>query len=94
MCAGGLLGVGSCLGSAAECASKAANRVSRRTGAGACGERDGTEVQYDGSDGRRRVACAFFCWCSNDDAVLGAGCGYFSLRHEVMTVQLLSTLIK
>jgi len=59
-CAGGMLGVGSCSGSAAKCASKVADRVSRRTGAGACGERDGTKVQCDGSDARRRVARAFF----------------------------------
>ena len=52
-CAGGLLVVRSCPGSAAD-------RVSRRTGAGAYGERDGTEVQCDGSDGRRRVTHAFF----------------------------------
>jgi len=43
-CAGGLLVVGSCPGSAAECASTAADWVSRRTGVGACGERDNTEV--------------------------------------------------
>ena len=41
-----------------QCASKAADRVSWRTGAGACGERDSTEVQCDDSDGRRRVARA------------------------------------
>jgi len=35
----------------------------------------------------------FFCWCSSDGAVLGIGCGCFSLRHGVMTVQLLSTSI-
>jgi len=92
-CAGGLLGVGSCPGSATECVSKAADRVSRKIGAGACSERDSTEVQCDGSDGRRRVARAFFYWCSSDSAVLSAGCGCFSLRHEVMTVQLLSTSI-
>jgi len=86
-CACGLLVVGSCPGSAA------ANRVSQRTGAGACGERDDTKVQCDGSDERRRVARALFCWCSNDGAVLGTGCGFFSLRHGVMTVQLLSTSI-
>ena len=89
-----MLGVGSCPDSAAECASKAADRVSRRTVAGACGERDDTEVQCDDSDGRRRMASAFFCWCSSENAVLGAGCGSFSLRHEVKTIQLLSTLIK
>jgi len=45
-CAGGLLVVGSCPGSAAECVTIAADRVSQETGAGACNERDGTEVQY------------------------------------------------
>jgi len=65
----------------------------RIAGAGACGEQDGTEVQCDGSDGKCRVACAFFCWCSSDGAVLGAGCGCFSLRHEVKTIQLLRTSI-
>jgi len=59
-CAGGLLGVGSCPGSVVECASKATDRVSRRKGAGACGERDDTKVQCDDSDGRRKVARAFF----------------------------------
>jgi len=29
--------------------------------ASACGERDDTKVQCDGSDGRCRVARAFFC---------------------------------
>ena len=86
-CAGGLLGVGLCPGSAA-------NRVSRRTGASAYSERDRTKVQCDGSDGRRRVTRAFFYWCNSDDAVLGAGCSYFSLHHEVKTIQLLSKLIK
>ena len=93
-CASALLAVGLCPGSAAECANVAADRVSQRTGAGACGERDGTEVQCDGSDRRRRVARAFFCRCSSDGAVLGAGCGCFSLRHEVKTVQLMSTSIR
>ena len=93
-CTSGLLGVGSCPGNAAECASKATDRVSRQTGVGAYGERDGTEVQCDGSDGRRRVARAFFYWCSSDGAVLDAGCGCFSLWHKVKTIQLLSTLIK
>jgi len=83
-----------CTSKAAECASKTTDRVSRRTGACACGEQDNMEVQCDGSDGRHRVACAFFCWCSSDDAVLSAECGCFSLRHKVKTVQLLSTLIK
>jgi len=36
--AGGLLGVGSCPGSVAECVSKAVDRVSQRTGASSCGE--------------------------------------------------------
>ena len=80
-CASGLLGVGLCPGSAKECAS-------------ACGELDDMKVQCDGSDRRRRVAHAFFCWCSSDGAVLGTGCGCLSLRHEVKTVQLLSTSIK
>jgi len=51
------------------------------------------EVQCDGSDERRRVTHAFFCGCNNDGAMLGTGCGCFSLRHEVMTIQLLSTSI-
>ena len=67
--------------------------VSQQTGAGACGERDGTEVQCNVSNGRRRVARAFFYWCNSDGAVLGAGCGCFSLRHGVMIVQLLNTSI-
>ena len=92
-CAGGFLAVRSCPNSAAECASAVTDRVSRRTGADACGERDGTEVQCDDSDGRRRVARAFFCWCNSDNAVLGAGYGCFSLRYGVMTFQLLSTSI-
>jgi len=86
-CAGGLLTVGSCQGSAVECASATTDRVLRRTGANACGERDDTEVQCDSSDGRRRVARAFFYWCSSDGVVLGARYDYFSLRHEVMTVK-------
>jgi len=86
-CAGGLLVVGSCPGSAAKCANAMTNSVSRGTGASACSERDRTEVECDGSNRRRRVARAFFCWCSSDGAVLGAGCGCFSLRHEVMTIQ-------
>jgi len=92
--ADGLLVVGSCPGSAAKCASATTYHVLRRTGAGACGERDDTEVQCDGSHGRRRVTLAFFCWCNSDGAVLGAGGGCFSLQHEVKTIQLLSTLIK
>jgi len=59
-CVGGLLVVGSIPGSAAESACAVADRVSRRTDAGVCGERDDTEVQCDGSDGRRRVARTFF----------------------------------
>jgi len=62
-CAGGLLGVGLCPGSAS------ADRVSRRIDAGACGEQDDTEVQCDDSDGRRRVTRAFLCWCSSDGAI-------------------------
>ena len=53
------------------------DRVSWRTNACACDERDGTEVQCDGSDGRRRVTRAFFYWCNNHGAVLGMGCGCF-----------------
>jgi len=82
-CAGGLLIVGSCPESAAECASKAADRVLRRTNAGAYGEQDGTKVQCDGSDGRCRVARAFLCWCSSDSVVLGAGCGFFRCSTEL-----------
>jgi len=37
-CVGGLLVVGSCPGSATECASAAADRVLQQTCAGACGE--------------------------------------------------------
>jgi len=81
-CAGGLLAVGSCPGNAAECASAVADRVSRRIGAGACGERDGMEVQCDDIDGRRMVAHAFFYRCISDGVVLGAGCACFSLRHN------------
>jgi len=76
-----------------ECASAMADRVSRQTGAGVCGERDNMEVQCDGSDGRRSVVRVFLCWCSSDGTMLGVRCGCFSLRHEVMTVQLLSTSI-
>ena len=81
-CAGGLLVVGSCPGSATECASAAADRVSRRTGAGACGERDDTKVQCDGSDGRRKVVRAF-CWSSSDGAMLGAGVAVFRCGIEL-----------
>ena len=52
-CAGGLLAVGACPGSAAT------DRISRRIGVGACGERDGTEVECDDTDRRRKVARAF-----------------------------------
>jgi len=94
-CACGLLIVGSCASNATECASAATDRVSRRTGAGACDERDGTEVQCDDNDGRRRVTRAFFNWCISDGAVLDAGCGCFSLRHGVITVQwVLSSMMK
>ena len=92
-CAGGLPAVGSCPGNVAKCVGATTDRVLQRTGTGARGERDDTEVQCDGSDRRRKVARAFFYWCSSDGAVLGMGSGCFSLRHEVMTVQLLSTSI-
>jgi len=52
-CAGGLLAVGSCPGNAA------ADRVSWRTSAGACGERDGTEMQCDDNDGSQSGTCIF-----------------------------------
>ena len=62
-CAGGLLVVGSCPGNAT------ADRVSRRTDAGACSERDDTEVQCDGSDERPgwrvhySAGAAMTVWC-------------------------------
>ena len=54
-CPGGFLVVGLCAASVAKYASAAADCVSRQTGAGACSERDDTEVQCDGSDERRKV---------------------------------------